>query len=374
MSLFTWRPAHLAAIRPESMPVAPTFDRTSVRDILPGHDVWDHWPVLTTSGALATIAGGALVIALTAPRLPDPEDRHAMARLRLFHRMADRWQDLEPLLGKGAQMPGSRQWSGSAIIDDAGDVIRLFFTAVGLRGAPPTDFTQRLFEATGQLRIVDGVPRLADWSDPIECAAPDGRIYQNDMDGGRAIGTIKAFRDPFWFRDPNRHADWLLFTASKAGAESHWNGVIGAAAWTGSSWALQPPVVSAIGLNNELERPHVVVHRGHVYLFWSTQAKVFAPDGPGGPTGLYGLVADRWGAPWRPINGTALVFANPPSTPSQGYSFQVLPDLTVWSFADMPGIETMPADAAARRAAFAGGPAPVLRLALNGDQAMLLPA
>ncbi|MBY0284519.1 MAG: glycoside hydrolase family 68 protein [Sphingomonas sp.] len=370
---FTWLPSHVAAIRPESMPMSPLFDRETASDVLSGHDVWDHWPVLSTTGALAPVAGGQLVIALAAPRLPDPDDRHAIARLWLFHRSPTSWRDLGPVFADDAA-PGSRQWSGSAIISDAGEAVRLFFTAVGGCGEPPFNFAQRLFETTAQLRISDGVPSLADWSAPIECARPDGLVYQSDMGGGGAIGTIKAFRDPFWFRDADRDEDWLLFTASDAGAHSSWNGVVGAAKRIDDAWVLQPPIVSAIGLNNELERPHVVIHRGQVYLFWSTQAKVFANPGPRGPTGLYGVVADSWGAPWRPINGTALVFANPGIAPTQAYSFQVLPNLTVWSFADMPGIWTLPPDPAARRAAFAGGPAPVLRLALDGDRAALMPS
>ncbi|OYY71869.1 glycoside hydrolase family 68 protein [Sphingomonas sp. 28-63-12] len=368
---FHWRPDHVAGISTELSPVAPVIARTAVCDVLPGHDVWDHWPVLTMDGALATIAGGLLVMALVAPRMPDPEDRHAVARIWLLHRTDSGWRDLGPLFPDD-DAPGSRQWSGSAVLTGRGDSVRLFFTAVGERGERIPSVTQRLFEAIAPLHIIDGVPFLGAWSGLRECARPDGLNYETDMAGGGAIGTIKAFRDPFFFRDHGGE-DWLLFTASAAGAASPWNGVIGAARWTKDGWRLQPAIVSAAGLNNELERPHVICHRGAVYLFWSTQAKVFVSSGPRGPTGLYGLVADRWGAPWRPINGSGLVLANPAATPIQAYSFQLLPDLSLWSFADMPGARSAPLDAAARRATFAGGPAPVLRLALDGDCATLAP-
>ena len=46
------------------------------------------------------------------------------------------------------------------------------------------------------------------------------------------------------------------------------------------------PLVDATGFNNELERPHLRVFDGRYYLFWSTQAQVFAPDAGAWPTGL----------------------------------------------------------------------------------------
>lgn len=370
MTPFNWLPEHIATIAPESMSVAPVFERAAVVDVLAGYDVWDHWPVLTANGSLADMAGGQWVIALAAPRAADPEDRHAVARMRLFRRTEPGWRDLGPLFRQD-DAPGSRQWSGSAILSDAGDALRLFFTAVGAQGEPIPGYTQRLFETTAAVQHDAGEPMLGNWSVPVECARADGVIYESDMTGGGAIGTIKAFRDPYFYRDRDGD-DWLLFTASESSAASPWNGVVGVARWIAGRWALQPPVVRATGLNNELERPHVIDHQGQVYLFWSTQAKVFAPDGPVGPTGLYGLVADRWGGPWRPVNGSALVFANPVAAPAQAYSFQVLPDLSVWSFADMPGAGAMPIDTAARRASFSGGPAPVLQLALDGDRAVLI--
>lgn len=193
------------------------------------------------------------------------------------------------------------------------------------------------------------------------------------MAGGGEVGTIKAFRDPFFFRDAGGH-DYLLFTASDPNISSAWNGVIGIARMGGNGWQLLPPLVRANDLNNELERPHVIENDGMVYLFWSTQEKVFNPDGPKGPTGLYGVVADRWGGPWRPLNETGLVFGNPQCAPFQAYSFQVLPDLSVWSFADMPETLAVPVSVEERRAAFVGGPAPVLQLQLNGDEACLIGA
>ena len=192
------------------------------------------------------------------------------------------------------------------------------------------------------------------------------------MEGGGGIGTIKAFRDPAFFRDPADGRDYLLFAASLARSTSPWNGAVGIACRSNDgAWALLPPLVDANDLNNELERPHIVVRDGSYYLFWSTQRKVFADGGPSGPNGLYGMVADRLAGPWRPINGTGLVLANPPKAPYQAFSWLVLADLRVLSFVDLIGLDRPPHDAAEARAHFGGTPAPIVSLHLNGDRASL---
>ncbi len=370
MTPFQWLPVHVAAIAARPHSVAPKFTREQASVMLPEHDVWDRWPVLRDDGTLAEIAGGLLVIALTAAKAPDPEDRHHNARLRLFHFVADTWRDLGPVLPLSLS-PGTREWAGSATLagDDAS--VTLYFTAAGRKGEAALSFTQRLFESEARLLMAADGPTLSNFQTPVESVPADGALYETDMTGGGAIGTIKAFRDPYFFRTEDGDA-CLLFTASDPTIASEWNGVIGIAQRNGRNWELRPPLVRADDVNNELERPHIIEAHGSTYLFWSTQEKVFRADGPKGPTGLYGVVADRWGEPWRPLNQTGLVFANPGDAPFQAYSFQVLPDLSVWSFADMPGVHDMPVGAAQRRAAFAGGAAPVLHLRLNGDEANLI--
>lgn len=366
MTPFRWTPAHVAAIARAPVPSAPLI--AGAARALEGVDLWDHWPVLDEDGRLAEIAGGLLVVALSAPVLPDPDARHAMARLRLLHRRGEAWRDLGPLLPDGFS-PGSREWAGSAVVDAAGTRLTLYFTAAGSRGEAAVTFDQRLFETAAALDVSRDAVRLAAWSPPAEIVRPDGITYETDMAGGGAVGTIKAFRDPYHFRQDGK--DLVLFAASRAGAASAFNGLVGVAVRRTEGWTLLPPIVDATGVNNELERPHAIRRDGLTYLFWSTQAKVFSP-GLEAPNGLYGLVAERLDGPWRPLNGHGLVFANPPEAPAQAYSWQVLPDLSVWSFADMIGLPHAPRSVAQARAHFAGTPAPVLSLGLDGDRAQLL--
>ncbi|MBX7484017.1 glycoside hydrolase family 68 protein [Qipengyuania qiaonensis] len=366
----SWTADDVAHIRLDAATTAPVIDPSAVKRILPGIDLWDLWPVQHRDGTVARIADGALYMVLSAPISDDPEDRHGVARIRLMHLAEEEWRDCGPLLPYG-HSPGSREWAGSAILEDR--EVTLYFTAAGRRNELQLSFEQRIVETTGRLRCENGEIAIVEWSKPQECIVADGATYMRDMEGGGAIGTIKAFRDPAYFEDPANGRKYLLFTGSLANTCSQWNGAIGIAAGNeDGSWSLLPPLVTADDLNNELERPHVVVHQDRYYLFWSTQARVFAPAGPIGPTGLYGMVADRLGGPWRPLNGSGLVLANPPEAPFQAFSWLVTPDLTVRSFVDYPGLSEPAKCADAARQAFGGTPAPPLQLRLDGERSMLV--
>ena len=366
-----WSRDAVASIAHQPFATVPSSFTPDLAPVLPGFDLWDYWPVQECDGSVADIAGGALQMLLSAPVLPDPESRHALARIRAMHETADGWRDLGDLLPDGLA-PGSREWSGSAIVSPDHDRVTLYFTAAGHRGEVEPSFDQRLFETSADLTIKDGVPHLSGWTTPIESVVADGVTYARDMTGGGGIGTIKAFRDPAWFRDPADGAEYLLFAASLAQSTSPWNGAVGVARREQGEWRLQPPLITADGLNNELERPHVVVHGGLYYCFWVTQRKVFASDGPSGPTGLYGMVADRFAGPWRPLNGSGLVCGNPPESPLEAYSWLVLGDLRVLSFVDRPGLVAQPVDVDEARRHFGGTPAVPFRLALEGDRATIV--
>jgi len=365
-----WSAHAVAAIADKPFATMPLIDRTAVVPILPGFDLWDYWPVQELDGRTARIAGGTLHMLLSAPILPDPDALHALARLRLMHQTVAGWRDLGPVLPEGLA-PGSREWSGSATVSAAHDRITLYFTAAGHRGEAEVTFVQRLFECSAALTITGGLPGLGEWTAPVESVVADGAVYTRDMAGGGAIGTIKAFRDPAWFRDPAEGAEYLVFAASLAASTSPWNGAVGLAKREHGHWMLCPPPITADGLNNELERPHIVYHGGLYYCFWSTQRKVFAKPGPAGPNGLYGMVAEAMTGPWRPLNETGLVFANPAEAPIQAYSWQVLHDLSVISFVDRPGLAGEPVEADLARRHFGGTPAQPVQLALSGTSARL---
>lgn len=356
------------AISAGSHDEAPTIGDADIHRISPDLDFWDAWPVQDEDGAPSDLGDGeTLWMALGAPRADDPDERHGHARIHLVAHSPEGWRHVQQVMPEGFS-PGSREWSGSAVLAQDRETLTLYFTATGRRGEAVLTFEQRLFATAATLARVGDQWRLSDWRGLREVIRRDPAHYMASDAGAGGVGTIKAFRDPAWFRDPADGRQHIFFAASSARSASSFNGVIGAAvSIDGEAWRIGPPLVSAEGLNNELERPHVIHHAGLYYLFWSTQRSVFDAAGPTGPTGLYGMVSDRLTGGWRPLNGTALVFANPAAAPRQGYSWLVLPDLQVMSFIDDWGTDG--SGGAARR--FGATFAPMLRLRLDGAKAGL---
>ncbi|OYW44924.1 MAG: glycoside hydrolase 68 family protein [Sphingomonadales bacterium 32-68-7] len=361
-----WTAAHVARIQASSA-FAPVLADVDIVRASQQVDFWDSWPVQEIDGSPAVLpSGDTLWMALGASRFDDPDERHGHARIHLLSHDGRFWHHHGPAMPDGFS-PGSREWSGSAVLAPDRSHLVLYFTATGRRGETELRFEQRIFAASAAIEHETGSYRLAGWRDLREVVVRDGRYYMDSKAGDAGVGTIKAFRDPAFFRDPATGRDYLFFAGSAAGSRSAFNGVVGAAVAApgdAATWQVLPPLISADGLNNELERPHVVMHGGLYYLLWSTQRHVFDPAGPTGPTGLYGMVAESLEGSWRPMNGSGLVFANPPQAPRQAYSWLVLPDLRVMSFIDDWG---RGADSA-EKPRFAGTFAPLLQLWLDGER------
>ena len=363
-----WTAAQARAAADQPAAALPVIAAADVVPIVAGHDLWDMWQIADADGRTVIVGDRSWWFFLATPRFDDPDDRHDAARIRLTSHGADGWHDHGDAFPDGFA-PGSREWSGSAVLDDDGVTLTMYFTASGRRGGPRT-FEQRLFETRG--RFVDG--RVGDWSTPVESVAADGATYLRADQAEAVDGRIKGFRDPGYFRDPRDGADYLLFSGSAGWVDDVHDGIVGVArrGKGDAAWTLAPPLVESIGVNSELERPHIVHRDGTYYLFWSTQAKRFA-DGIGAPTGLYGMVASAMAGPWRPLNGSGLVAANPPAEPYQGYCWWVTGEGDVISFVDFWGLQgASPDDAAVRRAHFGGTAAPWFRLALQGDTATIV--
>jgi levansucrase len=360
-----WAAEAVARIADAPIPEITLIGASDVHPLIPGLDLWDSWPIQTRDGRLAEFDGAVLWMMLSARTLPDPALRHGEARIRLIAQVGNDWIDCGNALPDGLA-PGTREWAGSAILGEDGRTVTLYFTATG-RPGEPFSFEQRLFETTGHLR--EDNRGVVGWSIPTEIVLCDGDDYVDTRTTQGGPGLIKGFRDPGYIRDPADGVEYLVFTGSDGRNDHTYNGIVGLIRRESDGWALQPPIYSALGLCNELERPHIIVSDGLYYLFWSTQRHVFAPDGPSGPNGLYGAVADALRGPYRALNGTGLVAANPASEPTQGYSWLVLDTLEVVSFVDYWGMSgrklTDHPDLV--RSQFGGTAAPLFRIALDGD-------
>lgn len=365
-----WTAESLRGLRAGSEDALPLLVQADFARVADDLDIWDAWPIQTVVGDPAPLAtGDTLWMALAAPRFDDPDERHSHARIHLILRSGAGWSDLGPAMPDGFS-PGSREWSGSAVLAEDKRTVTLYFTATGRRGEPQVTFEQRLFSARATLTSSADGWALRDWRDLREIVIRDPDHYMDSMNGSGKVGTIKAFRDPAYFRDPADGRHYLFFAASLADSTSRYNGAVGLATSDDpatDAWRILPPILSADGLNNELERPHAIHHAGRYYLFWSTQSHVFNPDGPGGPNGLYGMTSTRLGGGWMPLNGTGLVLANPTASPRQAYSWLVMPDLQVTSFVDDWGDK----EAGDQPRRFGATFAPMIRLRLEGTRAGL---
>lgn len=370
-----WTADCVANIAQLPMPEAPLIAENDVTPVLATHDLWDVWPLQNSDGSVAEIAGGQLWMILSAPKIDDPGLRHDVARTRLLLRRDGAWLDCG-LLFPDDLNPGSREWSGAARFDAATNQVTAYFTATGRRGAEGRSFEQRLFQTSGYLDLTGILPRIAGWSTPRPLVENDGSYYVDLAVDQGVPGNIRGFRDPYWLRDPADGNDYILFTGSLAGSPHTHNGVIGIArAASGSDqYELMPPIISANGVCNELERPHVVIRGGLYYVFWSSQTSVFAPDAPAGPTGLYGMVGASLTGPFKPLNGTGLVISNPAAEPRQAYCWQVIDTLEVISFIDHWGLKGRDifAEPALQRQQFGGTIAPMLKIELDGNKSRLL--
>jgi levansucrase len=83
-------------------------------------------------------------------------------------------------------------------------------------------------------------------------AAIYGEYYMPANAHEGAPGTIKAFRDPAYFRDPADGTEYFTFTGSLAGTDSAFNGAFGLARRDQSGWVLAPPCLHSMGVNNGL--------------------------------------------------------------------------------------------------------------------------
>lgn len=372
-TLSQWLDSHIAGIPLADMPYAPFIQAHDAAKILPDFDLWDVWPLQLPDGSVAQIAGGTIWMILSAPCLSDPGARHDVARTRMLHKVGDVWNDCGNLFPDDLN-PGTREWSGAAIFDPQSATVTAYFTAAGRQEDPSRQFEQRLFHTQGRLEVIEGMPKVDGWSDPVESVTNDGSIYIDlSKDQGRP-GHIRGFRDPYWFRDPATDLAYLIFAGSLANATSDFSGAVGvAAANSAGKFTLLPPLISGDGLVNEMERPHFVMHKDRYYLFWSSQSHVFAPGTSPAPTGLYGMVAPSLMGPYVPLNGTGLVVTNPASEPRQAYCWQVLDTLEVISFVDHWGLEgrSIDGDPALNRSQFGGTIAPMLKIEIEGTTTRL---
>ena len=381
-----WTRAQAARIERTAETTAPVFYPPQ-RDQMPHLHIWDTWLLRERDGTLAEVDGYRVCFSLTAPSELLPGKRHDVAAIRAFYSADGReWHDAGPVFEAAL---GQRQWAGSALYDD-GDVY-LFYTAAGRDDADELTYEQRIVGASGgHVDTEDGFELRGSWTHH-ELLSPDGERYERE-DQSRAM--IYTFRDPWFFEDPETGETWLLFEANSPVPEESdsfggdadkqtFNGSVGLArSPTGDplDWELEDPLLDAVGVNQELERPHVVYRDGLYYLFVSSHRHTFGPE-LSGYDALYGFVAEELRGEYVPLNDSGLVATNPANAPFQAYSWMAFPhdgEILVQNFFNyydfdgetLDDIAHLPEDEQLRR--FGGTLGPTLRLDVSGTQTEII--
>ena len=354
--------------------------------------IWDTWPLTDLDMNPVSYKGWHVIFSLTAPRDIFFGDRHWVARIGYFYsRDGQDWTyggDLHPEITP----LGGREWAGSAVLTN-GNQLQSFYTASGEPGSfgQDDDPVQRLAQSAGRIKADKNGVSFSGFTEHEVIAEADGEMYQT-LEQSEAGPIIYAFRDPFVFRDPADGQVYALFEGNNGGvAGSHtcdpaeigdvpadhvvpedaryYTGNIGLMELTStgqdySEWDLLPPVLSAECVNQQTERPHLVIHDGQYYLWTISHEFTFAP-GVTGPDGLYGFVGDSLRSDYQALNGSGLVLGNPEDAPLQNYSDYVMPNLLVESF-----IDTVPDGQGG--VVYGGTLAPTLQIDLDGASSALV--
>lgn len=357
------------------------------RRLDPDLHVWDTWLVRDRDGSIADVGGYRVLVALTAPSDLLPGKRHDVATLRYFYSGDGREWETGGRLFPETDPLGQRQWAGSTVRFEGDDLV-VYYTAAGDETNDELTYSQRIVAATGgSIRAdADGV-RVEGPFDHEVILRPDGERYETEA---QSRGMTYTFRDPWYWEDPATGEAYLLLEGNTPVPEGSdacdgdaelqtFNGSVGIArSPTGSptGWELCDPLVDAVCVNQELERPHVVVRDGRYYLFVSSHQHTFAP-GIDGFDALYGFVADSLFGPYEPLNGDGIVLTNPANAPFQAYSWLAFghrEEILVTSFFnyfdyDRPSLDDvalLPESEQFRR--FGGTLAPTVRLQVDGSE------
>lgn len=389
-----WTREHAARLARTDDTVAPIIYPPE-SPIDPELHLWDTWLLRDRDGSVAEIDGYRVILALTSTSALLPGKRHDVATIRYFYSADGKnWHTGGPVFKndageiEGDRPFGSRQWAGSALYDDG--TVYAYYTASGQRDEAELSYTQRLAVGHGGTVHTDseGLSIEGPWTHEI-ITGPDGDRYETEA---QSRGMIYTFRDPWFFEDET--GTYLVFEANTPvpegsaacggdQAQQEFNGSVGIAeSPTGdpTDFELREPLLDAVCVNQELERPHIVVRDGTYYLFISSHMHTFAP-GIEGYDALYGFAADSLFGEYEPLNDSGLVVTNPANAPFQAYSWLVYDhgdELLVNSFFnyydfDRPSLDDvalLPEPEQRRR--FGGTPAPTVRIGVDGRRTRVL--
>ena len=355
--------------------------------------VWDAWPIRNPDGSVAEIDGWVVMVGLSAEEEEMEEtgwEFFTLSTWRYWYTRDGEWRPGGIVFPREEAL-GTRQWAGSTFYDPESQEVTFYYTAVGRPDAESIEddmpegrvsihneaagrplVEQRLALVTASVQASDDGIAFDEFGEHEIIAEADGVLYDT-IETYLASEAVYGFLDPEYLVDPLTGREHVLFTANAAGVAGPYNGVVGMATKEeDGAWALDPPILVSMGVNSQLERPHVVYREDGAYLFFSTHDFTFSPE-TYGPRGLYGFHSPTGSLDgrWAPLNRHGLVAANPQAAMAQTYSYLVLPDGLVMSYLNETyGFQLDPDQARD----FAAGPGPLFRVRMDGEVATVAEA
>ncbi|KRM17302.1 levansucrase [Ligilactobacillus hayakitensis DSM 18933 = JCM 14209] len=326
-------------------------------------EIWDSWPVQDArTGLVQNWNGYQLVVAMAGE--PHKSDDHLYL---LYSKYGDNdfnnWKVAGSIFGYGLPA-GTGHWSGSATVNSDGSV-QLFYTNVTWTNN--TNY-QRLATLTMNLGIDGDRVYIKNTENDHELFNGDGYYYQNFqqwLDDKSGVDNFQL-RDPHIFEDADG-SRYLVFESATGSIDYqgenqvyNWdnyggtakdnlqriitlsnknkslklasvaNGVLGLIKLDNneknpSVAKVYRPLVSALSVSDELERPVIFDINGKYYLFTATRLnRTFDVDSNnevkaaiGDNVGMLGYVADSIDGEFKPLNGDGLVLATQVSANSR---------------------------------------------------------
>lgn len=362
----------------------PEFDNSQIKPFMDGYDIWDSWFALDENGDIASIEGFHVLCALGLKKGSDK-----IARIYYFYS-----QDGHSFIPGGTLFPKRlfsdiQEWSGSTLLRADGMVQTFYTTAMGHTRSGIWQTFQRLATAIQRPISEDGVLSFAAPDYHALLLEPDGVFYQtidqaddaelrmptlhNRNFGNDQVNNL-CFRDPFFFKDPLTQKTYLLFEAN-TGPSNHAegtvrrdyigsdefeadyrptvddlkaNGCVGIAEFTNAQYTkvnMLPPLLTTNLITDEVERITLIHRDSGYYLFCVTHGNKMTLQGDTFVNRdlLLGFQSESMFGPYVPLNGSGVVlqqksvgamFTGQTENKQYVYSWNVLPDLTVLSYAN----------------------------------------
>lgn len=296
--------------------------------------VWDTWSLTDEHSNQMSYKGWDVIFSLVAPRSIPFDSRHWSAKIGYFYRestaeLNSSWTYGGLLFPEDSSLSNT-EWSGSTRLMQ-GNKVRVFYTA--------TTF---------------GTPRPGTDGKPAVLATVEGRISASDEGvGGGVLGSEETHvtEEDLGYVDGDPFAETVEEVNGMGAHYQRGNIVL---AWADSkdltSWTMLPPILTAYGVNDQTERPQMILQDGKYYLFTISHQFTYA-NGLRGPDGVYGFVGDGIRSDFQPLNDSGLVLGSPtdlnlpadaPESPTvgqnprqfQAYSHYIQPGGLIQSFID----------------------------------------